>query len=96
MAAYVIATVTITDPSWLQDYAVNVAKMLEEYGGKYHVRSMGTEQLEGDGPAPSSVVVIEFPSMEKARAWYNSDDYAPFITARQAGSTGSLLLVEGI
>jgi uncharacterized protein (DUF1330 family) len=54
------------------------------------------EQLEGDGPLPSVVVVLEFPSMQHARDWYNDPEYAPLIALRQTGSDLDFILVEGV
>jgi uncharacterized protein (DUF1330 family) len=54
------------------------------------------ETLEGATPLPSGVVVLEFPSMEQARAWYRDPDYAPLIKLRQGGSDVELVLVEGV
>jgi len=51
--------------------------------------------LEGE-PAPKRLVVVEFDSIEQARAWYDSPEYAPALKLRQASSTGRLLLVEGV
>ena len=54
------------------------------------------ERLEGDGKLPSTIVVLEFPSMEQAKAWYNDPEYAPMIALRQGGSTLDFILVEGL
>jgi uncharacterized protein (DUF1330 family) len=54
------------------------------------------ERLEGSGTLPSIIVVLEFPSMAQAKAWYNDPEYAPLITLRQTGSELDFILVEGI
>ena len=54
------------------------------------------ERLEGTGPLPGVLVVLEFPSMEHARAWYHDPEYAPLITLRQTGSDLDFILVEGV
>jgi uncharacterized protein (DUF1330 family) len=41
------------------------------------------------------MVMIEFPSYEKAKAWYNSDEYQAIVGIRQKASTGSAYIVEG-
>ena len=63
---------------------------------KYLVRGGAMETLEGDGTLPSLMVVLEFPSMEQARAWYNDADYAPMIQLRQSGSDLDFVLVDGL
>jgi uncharacterized protein (DUF1330 family) len=96
MAAYAIGRLEMRDPSWVQEYGPKTAALVQKYGGKYLVRGGAMEQLEGDGPLPSVVVVLEFPSMEQARAWYNDPDYAPMIRLRQMGSDLDFVLVEGL
>jgi uncharacterized protein (DUF1330 family) len=51
--------------------------------------------LEGAAPDVTNITMIEFPSMERARAWYNDPEYAPMKRLRQAGSQLNFLLVEG-
>ncbi|MCH8183159.1 MAG: DUF1330 domain-containing protein [Proteobacteria bacterium] len=94
MPAYVIGNITVTDPSWVEKYVPAVAKIVEKYGGKYIVNTPEVDVLEG-GPAPSVTVVLEFPTVEQAKKWYDSDDYAPWIEARKSGSHGDLFLVDG-
>ena len=52
-------------------------------------------KLEGAAPDITNITMVEFPSMEHARAWYNDPDYAPMKHLRQAGSRLTFLLVEG-
>ena len=54
------------------------------------------ETLEGGGSLPSAVVVLEFPSMDQARAWYQDPEYGLMVTLRQSGSDLDLVLVEGL
>jgi uncharacterized protein (DUF1330 family) len=96
MAAYVMGSVTVTDPSWLEEYGPAVAGMVEANGGKYIIRDLAPTHLEGDGAVPTVIVVLEFPSVEQARAWYDSPEYQPYIKMRQAGAHGDLFLVEGL
>ena len=67
---------------------------LEPFGGRFLVRGGDWEPLEGDW-RPGRLVVIEFPSVERARAWYESAEYSELKTLRQRASRGSLLVVEG-
>lgn len=96
MTAYVIGMVTVTDPSWIEEYGPAVAAQVEAAGGKYIVRDMEMEHLEGSASQPSVIVVLEFPDRAAAHAWYDSSDYAPYIKMRQAGSNGDLFLVDGL
>lgn len=96
MAAYMIATVEVSDPSWLKEYSTKVKKQLEDVGAKYHVRSTEIEQLEGSNPTPMSVTIIEFPSIEVAREWYKTDEYQALVKLRSTGSKTEMWLTEGM
>jgi uncharacterized protein (DUF1330 family) len=94
MAAYVIGEIEITDPAAYEEYRKQVPATVTKYGGRFAVRGGKVEPLEG-GWTPKRIVVLEFPSMEKAQAWYRSAEYAPLIKLRQRASRGKLILVEG-
>ena len=96
MPAYAIGRLTMRDPSWLDEYGPKTAALVEKHGGKYLVRGGKMDRLEGDGELPSVMVVLEFPSMEQAQAWYNDPEYAPMITLRQTGSDLDFVLVDGV
>jgi uncharacterized protein (DUF1330 family) len=96
VAAYVIGRLEMRNPSWLEEYGPKTAALVEKHGGKFLIRGGAMERLEGAGTLPSVVVVLEFPSMEHARAWYNDPEYAPLITLRQTGSDLDCILVEGV
>jgi uncharacterized protein (DUF1330 family) len=96
MAAYAIGRLEMRNPSWLEEYGPKAAALVEKHGGKYLIRGGAMERLEGDGPLPGVVVVLEFPSMQHARDWYEDPEYAPLITLRQTGSDLDFILVEGI
>jgi uncharacterized protein (DUF1330 family) len=93
--AYAIGRLQIRDRSWVSEYGPKVSELVTKHGGRYIVRGGVMERLEGSGPLPSSIVVIEFPSMDAARAWYRDPAYAPMITLRQTGSDLDFVLVEG-
>jgi len=84
------------DPSWLEQYRAKVPALVAKHGGRYLMRGGAMETLEGNAPLPSVMVVLEFPSMEKARAFYRDPEYAPLIKLRQGGSDLDLVLVEGL
>lgn len=96
MAAYVIGRVQVRDSSWVTEYGPKTAALVEKHGGKFIVRRGKMEKLEGKEALPNVVVVIEFPSAEKAKAWYNDPDYAPMIKLRQTGSDAELMVVDGV
>lgn len=95
MAAYVIANVTIEDPVRYEDYKRMVPGTLTAFGGRFIARGGQIEVLEGNWK-PNRLVILEFPSVERARAWWNSPEYSEAKALRQATSTGTLLIVEGL
>ena len=94
MAAYVIAEVNVTDPTLYEDYKKMVPATVAKYGGRFTVRGGAVEVKEG-GWSPARLVVLEFPSMERARAWYQSPEYAPALALRLKAADAKLILVEG-
>ena len=95
MPAYVIADIEITDPAAYEEYRAKVPATITQYGGKYVARGGKTEPLEG-GWAPKRIALLEFPSLEQARKWYRSPEYAPLIKIRQKASSGRVIMVEGL
>ncbi|MEJ0055230.1 MAG: DUF1330 domain-containing protein [Bacteroidota bacterium] len=83
MKAYIIVDVDVTDPVQYEDYKKMTPPSLVPFDGKFIVRGGKTETLEGDWK-PNRFVMLEFPSLEKAKAWWASDSYAPAKTLRHA------------
>jgi uncharacterized protein (DUF1330 family) len=97
MPAYVVAQVQMRDPFWVDEYVTKIQPVLQKHGGRYLVRAGGKlETLEGAAPLPNALVILEFPSMEQARAWYHDPEYAPLIKLRQRGSDVDAILVEAV
>jgi uncharacterized protein (DUF1330 family) len=94
MAGYIIAEVQVTDPERYEEYRKQVEGTIAAYGGKYLVRGGQAEALEGDDPH-GRLVVLEFASLDEARAWYDSQEYAGPKALRRATSTGRVILVDG-
>jgi len=95
MAGYVVVELTVTDPTKFEEYRKVVGATVDKYGGKFIVRGGKTEMLEGD-QQPGRIVILEFPSAERAREWYDSEEYREPKAMRMAASTARLLLVEGL
>ena len=94
MAAYVLAEIEITNPVGYKEYTTHVPATIAKYGGRFLVRGGAAEVLEGEWPQRRRVL-IEFPSMDTAKKWWNSPDYEKPKALRRANSTGRLLLLEG-
>ena len=95
MKAYVIVDVKITDPERYAEYKKLTPGSLIPFDGKFVVRGGESETLEGTWK-PGRLVVLEFPSMQKARAWWASEGYAPAKALRQSASVTQMIVVEGV
>lgn len=94
MPAYFIVDLDVTDPAGFDEYRKQVPATIAQYGGRYLVRGGQTETLEGNWQ-PKRLVVLEFPSVEQAKRWYNSEEYRDPKALRWKTSRANLLLVEG-
>ena len=95
MPAYVIADVDVIDPIRYEDYKRLVPLSISKYGGRFLARGGEVTTLEG-GWTPGRLVILEFPSLARAHAWWASPEYAPAKALRQATSKGSLVVIEGL
>ncbi|MCC6630231.1 MAG: DUF1330 domain-containing protein [Chloroflexi bacterium] len=95
MAGYVIADVEVLDPVEYETYRQLVPASLAAYGGRFIVRGGATEVMEGDW-RPRRLVVLEFDSVERARAWYESEEYRAARAIRQRASRSSIVIVAGV
>ncbi|MDH4044181.1 MAG: DUF1330 domain-containing protein [Gemmatimonadota bacterium] len=94
MSAYVIVNIEVTDPAPYEEYKRLAHATVVQYDGRYIVRGGAAEQLEGNWE-PKRVVVLEFPTMARAREWFDSPEYAPARKIRQAAAVSDMILVEG-
>lgn len=94
MAAYVIGQVHVSHPEQYEEYQRQVPATLAKYHGRFLVRGGPVEHLEGSWPV-SRMVLLEFDSLESARAWYNSTEYKIATKARIGAATITLTLVQG-
>jgi uncharacterized protein (DUF1330 family) len=94
MPAYVIVNVDTKHPEQYEEYKEMAQATVAQYGGRYIVRGGKMEMLEGAW-SPTRIVVLEFPSYERAHEWWHSTEYAPAKALRQRLSTTDLLIVDG-
>jgi uncharacterized protein (DUF1330 family) len=94
MPAYTVVEVEVEDPVRYEDYKKMVPPSLEPFGGRFLVRGGKIETLEGEW-SPKRLVIVEFPSLEKAKAWWASSEYAEAKALRQATAKTKLIVVEG-
>lgn len=94
MPAYIIADVTIHNAENYEGYKKLTPASIAAYDGKFIVRGGTTETLEGNWQ-PGRVVILEFPTIERARQWWASEEYAPAKAIRQANAETKMILIEG-
>jgi len=94
MPAFIIADTEIRDAKTYDEYKRQVLPTIHKFGGRFLVRGGHHEILEGHWK-PHRLVVIEFPDMERLKAWYRSPEYAPLLAMRQPAATDHLVAVEG-
>jgi uncharacterized protein (DUF1330 family) len=95
MSAYVFANFDVTDTEAFAEYAAHAPATVAAYGGEYLARGGPSESWEGDLPV-KRVVVLRFPSVERARAWYGSPGYRELRERRLRSATGPLLVTAGL
>jgi uncharacterized protein (DUF1330 family) len=95
MAAYVISDVEFLDADLTATYRSLAQAAIARHGGRYLVRGGAIEPVEG-GWTPQNIVVVEFPSMERAHAWYRSPDYAEALAISRKALRRRLIFVEGV
>lgn len=94
MPAYLLALVEeVLDPAGLQQYVEQVIPIMAKFGGGYIVTSFAVEALEGN-VRPQGAAVAQFPSAEAARAFWNSEHYAPLKEVRNRCVRVNILLAD--
>lgn len=95
MPAYLVADITVTDPQRYAEYRAKAPAVIAQYGGRYLVRAGTIHPLEGD-LGVDRFVVLEFPTLQAARTFYDSPEYAPLLQLRQETTRSKVALVEGV
>lgn len=95
MAAYVIVDIQVNDSQGYVLYKEQAAPTVEQYGGRYVVRSGKVEALEGDW-VPTRFVILEFPSVEQAKRWWASPEYCAVKQIRYDTADSKMIVVEGL
>ena len=95
MAAYVVVEIEVLDKDRYEHYKQLTPPTLAPYGGRFIVRGGAAETLEGDW-SPPRFVIVEFPSIEQAKAWWASAEYAEAKALRQATARTQMIVVAGV
>lgn len=94
MTAYVISEVRVLDEALIQRYRELAATSIARYGGRYLVRGAVPEATEGTWDDQRRLVIVEFPTAEQLREWYESAEYAEALKIREHALDRRLLFVE--
>lgn len=95
MPAYVIVEIKVNNPVGYEDYKKLTAGTLPAYQGKFIVRGGKIETLEGDW-SPERFVMLEFPTVALAKAWWSSPEYTAAKQIRYKHSTSRMIVAEGV
>jgi uncharacterized protein (DUF1330 family) len=95
MAAYLVVDINITNPQQFEEYKKLAPAAIAKFGGRYLIRGGAYEAVEGDWK-PQRLTVVEFESMDKAKAFYSSPEYQAAIKARKGAANMKMLLVQGV
>ena len=95
MSAFLIVDTEIKNPDKYEEYKKLTKPIAEKYGGTYRARGGEMDVRETDLWTPTRIVIIEFPDMDSARAFVDSDEYAPVRPLRRDNASCTLLIVEG-
>jgi uncharacterized protein (DUF1330 family) len=94
MSAYVIVEVSIHDPKEYEAYKKLTPATIAAYDGKFVVRGGQAETLEGDWQ-PERIVILEFPTVERAKEWWSSETYSTAKVIRQRSAKTKMIVVQG-
>ena len=95
MAAYLISDITVRDRAAFEIYRTRAADAIDTHGGRYLARLGEVQVLEGSWN-PNMIVIVEFPDLERARAWYRSPEYAFVLEMHDKALSRNLILVDGV
>ncbi|WP_297912295.1 DUF1330 domain-containing protein [Thiomonas sp.] len=96
MAAYLIADTLLTDPDAYEEYKRKARPLAEKHGGEYVVRGGDMVIEESELWSPSRLVVVRFPSVEQARAFYESPEYQQALGISKRSARRTVVIVEGV
>ncbi len=95
MPAYVVTEIDVHDPKRYEEYKKMSLASLQPFGGRFIVRGGKVETLEGSW-SPKRFVVVEFESVERAKAWWSSKEYEPAKKLRNETASTQMIVVDGV
>ena len=95
MTAFIVVDISVEDAKTYDHYKLLAPPSIAKFGGRYVARGGKTKTLEGSWQ-PTRLVILEFPSMERAQAWWSSAEYAEAKALRQRSASTNMVLIEGL
>ena len=96
MSAYCLFDILeVTDVAKFEEYKAGVSATIEQYGGRYVVGAGKVDLVEGTWK-PTNLVIIQFPSLEEAHQWYQSEEYADLLALRLSAGRFNAIFMEGL
>lgn len=95
MPAYVLVELSIYDPELYEEYKQLTPDTIKAFGGRFVVRGGTSEHLEGDWN-PERIVLLEFPSVDRAREWWHSEEYTRARLIRQRAAETRMIILQGV
>ncbi len=92
--AYVVARITVTNPEAYAEYVKGATEAIRKYGGRPLARGGAMATLEGEGRPRN--VILEFDSLEQAKAYYHSPEYQAAKAKREGAGIADIVAVEGV
>lgn len=92
---YIIGMIDVTNPAQYAEYTKLTPALIDKFGGKFVARGGRTSALEGAAPG-GRIVIIEYPSFERAQEFYNSAEYTEAKKKRAGAANVQFVLVEGM
>ena len=96
MTAYLVVDTAIENADEYEKYKALAKPIAEKFGGAYRVRGGDMDVLEDDLWTPTRMVIIEFPDMQSARAFANSEEYAPVKPLRRDNARCTMAILDGV
>ena len=94
MKAYLVLDFAVHDVAGFMPYVSAIPAFIEKHGGRYIVRGVEPEIMEGDW-TPERMVILEFPSRQNAKAFLADPEAQSLFAVRHGTTTSKLVLVEG-
>ena len=96
MKGYVISEVEVRDAGLAERYRAVAERSIRQYGGRYLVRGTTPQAADGEWAPQTRLVIVEFPSVERAREWYASPEYAEALPIAAQALNRRLLFADGV